>query len=173
MADKYAFDDPFLPVPAKALEADPVQTLRDLYFRVGKLEYRLEEQEAGAIADWKDALLRLIGIYDALTGLVERWGISTSAREATEVPELVSMGKQILAVLQSHQVHAIDAIGEPLDPGTSDEVGSQERADVPSGIVLREVQIGYRWPHGILRKAKVIVSRTAATDLADDATVIS
>ena len=172
MAEKFPFDEEFLPVPAEALEADTSATMRDLYFRIGTMERRLEEQQAHSVADWKETLLGLVTAYDSVTGLMERWGVSPDAQQATGVSELLAIGKQILTILQNHQVEAISTIGEPLDADSSDQAGSEERANLPSGTVLREVQIGYRWPSGLLRRAKVIASRQAPPEQSGDSTVI-
>lgn len=71
---------------------------------------------------------------------------------------VIALGKKLLAILQQHAVQAIDTIGKPFDAETSDIVSKEVRENAPPNLVLREVQTGYIWPHGLLRRAKVIVS---------------
>lgn len=172
MADKFPFDEAYLAMPAEALEADPASTMRDLYLRIGNMERRLDEQEARSVADWRETLLSLVSSYDIVTRMMERFGHSPDPHETTGLSDLIAIGKQLLAVLQNHQVQAIETIGEPLDIETSDQAGSEERASLPPGIVVREAQIGYRWPHGLLRRAKVIVSEQPLPYQKSDATVV-
>jgi len=37
-------------------------------------------------------------------------------------------------------------------------VATEPRRNVPNGIVLREKTVGYAWPHGLLRRAQVVIS---------------
>jgi len=60
--------------------------------------------------------------------------------------------------LKHHQVEPLNTIGQPLDADTCDVAGSEASEGVPAGVVLRELQIGYTWPQGLLRRAKVVVS---------------
>jgi molecular chaperone GrpE (heat shock protein) len=159
MADKFPFDEAFLPVPPEATEADPAAALRDLYYRVGHLERQLEQHSAQAIADAQELVMALVSAYDGVTRIVERWGVSENAQQAAVIREVVGLGKSILAALKEQQVEPIETMNKPLDPATSDMVGQRERGGLPSDTVIREERIGYRWRHGLLRRAQVVVSR--------------
>jgi molecular chaperone GrpE (heat shock protein) len=174
MADKFPFDEAFLPVPPEATEADPAATLRDLYYRVGHLERQLEQRDAQAAADAQELLMALVSVYDGVTRIVERWGVSENAQQAAIIREVVGLGRNILAALKQQQVETIETMNKPLDPATSDVVGHRERGGLPPDTVIREEQIGYRWRHGLLRRAQVVVSR-APDEAADEEqpTVIS
>lgn len=158
MREPFRFDDPFYPVPPSAVDADPSAAIRELSYRVAKLEHSLEEERAQAIIDLGEVLLQVASLSDDITHIIERWGVATSAQEAALVRSIVAMGKKLVAILDHHQVKPIEAIGKPVDPGTSDVVGSEPSATVPEGIALREEQIGYTWRHGLLRRVKVVVS---------------
>ena len=163
MGDKFPFDDEFYPVPPAAVDADPAAAMEDLFDRVAKLEQSLDEQREQALADLRSILLGLLSLYDQITTVIERWGIATKAQEANLIRGVVGVGKGLLAILDHYQVKPIETIGKPLDPETSDVVGTEEKENMPPGIVLREVQTGYTWPHGLLRRAKVIVSAKKGT----------
>ncbi|NLG49293.1 MAG: nucleotide exchange factor GrpE [Chloroflexi bacterium] len=75
----------------------------------------------------------------------------------------MALGRKVLAILRHHQVVAVETIGQPLNPQTSDVVGTEVRDKVPEGTVLRETQIGYMWPQGLLRRAQVVISARPRT----------
>lgn len=179
MSDEFQFEEDFYPVPPTAADADPAATMRELFYRVSRLEQSLEEQRVQARDDTKEILLDVLSLYDAVGVIVERWGVTTNAQEASLVGSVVGFGKKLLAVLERHRVKPIDTLGEPLDPATSDVVGTEVHPDMPENVVLREEQIGYTWPEGILRRAKVVVSEKGPSDqdaeeeaVADDAMVV-
>lgn len=161
MSDFFAFDEPFYPVPASAEEANPVASMRELLYRVSRLEQALEEERVQHLADTKEFLLELLSLSDDIATVVDRWGVTTKANEAVIIRSVVGLGRKLRQVLDHHQVTSLHVVGKPLDPESSDVVGSEERDSMPSGTVLREQKLGYAWPHGILRRAQVVVSRRA------------
>lgn len=175
MVDKIVFDDPFYPVPSEVLDADPARALRDLLARVSSLEGAQQAQQRQAVDEMRQAMIELLGLYDALTGIIERHGVATNAPDAVMVRALIALGRQMLALLRSHRVEPISTIGKTVDAATSDVAGSELRDNVRPGVVLRETRIGYAWPHGVLRRAEVVVSARpetasrAARDEAGDA----
>jgi molecular chaperone GrpE (heat shock protein) len=164
MSDQFQFDDEFYPVPPAAVDADPAATMRDLFFRVSRLEQSLEEQRVQATQDMKAVLLSLLSLYDDITNTIERYGVTTSAQEAAVVRSVVATGRTLLDLLGQLQVTPIDTIGKPPDPETSDVVDTEQRDGAAPNTVLREVQIGYTWPHGLLRRARVVVNRPATDE---------
>lgn len=158
MEQTFRFDDEFHPVPPTAIDADPAATIRELFYRVGKLERSLEEQRTQSIIDWQETILALLSASDDITNTVNRWGVTTNGQEAVVIRNMVGVGRKLLAILNRHQVNPIEAIGKPLDAETSDVVGREVRDKVPPNTVLREEQTGYTWPQGLLRRARVVVS---------------
>ena len=162
MSDAFRFDQPEYLLPPGAMDADPASAMRGLYGRVAALEASLHETQAQATADMGDVLAGLLSLTDQVAEIVERWGVATSAQEIALVRSVVAIGKGLHAVLARHGVQAIDTLGKPQDPATSDVVGSETRADLRQGMVLREERPGYRWGRGILRRARVVISAPAA-----------
>ena len=158
MADQYRFDEPFFPVPQAAVDADPATAMKKLLHHVGKLERSLADERLSALADLGEVLLEVASLTDDITHIIERWGVITNAQQAGMVRSVVALGKKLMEILKYHQVAPINTIGEPLDPETSDAVGTDVQEDVPANTVLREEQIGYTWAYGLLRRAKVIVA---------------
>ena len=169
MSDEFPFDDEFHPVPPTAVDADPAATMRDLFYRVARLEQSLEEERVQALADLRGILMELLSLSDDITDIVERWGVAINAQEAAVIRGVVGVGKKLLFVLKRYRVEAVDTIGQPLDPESSDVVGTEARKNVAPNTVLREVQIGYTWPEGLLRRAKVVVCANPEPDTLDEA----
>ena len=164
MSEKFSFDDEFHPIPPTAVDADPAATMRDLFYRVARLEQSLEEERVQALADVRGILMELLSLSDDVTDIVEHWGVATKAQEAAVIRGVVGLGRKLLFVLKRYQVEAIDTIGQPFDPETSDLVETEARRNVDPNTVLREVQIGYVWPQGLLRRAKVVVCANPEPD---------
>ncbi|MHB0855987.1 MAG: nucleotide exchange factor GrpE [Anaerolineae bacterium] len=169
MSDRFRFDDAFYPVPPSAVDANPAETIKGLLFRIGRLEHSLEEDTQQARADLSEAMLHLLTLSDDVTNIVERFGVSTKAQDATLVGYVVALGKKLHQVLKYYQIEAVNTLGKSVNPETSDVAGTEVRTNVPPDTVLREVQIGYTWPHGVLRRARVIVSAKVATAPTDGA----
>jgi len=158
MRHTFDFEDSFYPVPPAAVDANPATAIRDLLYRVARLEQSLGEQRVQAAADTKEMLLEFISLSDDIANIAERWGVATKAQEAALIGSVIALGRKIVAIMKHHQVEPLDTIGQPLDADTSDVAGSEASEGVPTGVVLRELQVGYTWPQGLLRRAKVVVS---------------
>ena len=158
MGHTFDCEDSFYPVPPAAVDANPATALRDLLYRVARLEQSLGEQRVQAVADFKEMLIEFISLSDDITNIAERWGVATKAQEAALIGSVIALGRKIVAILRHHHVEPINTIGQPLDPDTSDVAGIEANDGVLSGVVLREMQVGYNWPQGLLRRARVVVS---------------
>ena len=66
--------------------------------------------------------------------------------------------RKIMGELAKEQVEPIEAVGEPFDEQLHEAVMQQEVEGTAPGIVVGEVQKGYRMGDHILRHSKVIVS---------------
>lgn len=164
MSDKFRFDEELIPVPPSALDADPATAMTNLLYRVSKLEQDLAEEHQQAITDTRDLLVQITALSDDVARVVERWGITTNAREAAIMQSVVAFGRKIMTVLDYYGVKPIETLNKPLDARTSEVVGAEVRERLKPDTVLREVQIGYTWRHGLLRRARVVVSRASAEE---------
>jgi molecular chaperone GrpE (heat shock protein) len=164
MSDRFPFDEELFPVPPSAMDADPAAAMQSLLYRVSKMEQTLDEERQQAIADTRELLLQMVALSDDVTRIVERWGVTANAKEAAIMQGVVAFGKKILAILDHYGVKPIDTLAKPQNPRTSDVVGAEVRERLKPDMVLREAQIGYTWRHGLLRKARVVVSRGGPPD---------
>lgn len=71
--------------------------------------------------------------------------------------------QQLSAALSSHGLKEINPAGQKFDPNQHESISSQPSADVPDGMVLQVVRIGYSLNGRLLRPASVIVSSGPAS----------
>lgn len=67
--------------------------------------------------------------------------------------------KQFGDILKSYQVEEIKTVGEKFDPRYHEAVGEEESGEVESGMVLREVEGGYKRGEKIIKPARVIINK--------------
>ena len=61
-------------------------------------------------------------------------------------------------MLESMDVKAIEALGEPFDPNLHEALSLREAEGVESGLVIEELQTGYRLGDKVIRPSLVNVS---------------
>jgi len=76
---------------------------------------------------------------------------------------------QFQKVLSEAGITPIETVGKPFDPGLHEALMQEERADVPEGTILEELQRGFMLNDRVLRAAKVKVSRKPAEKAAESA----
>ena len=74
---------------------------------------------------------------------------------------------QMLDILKSHGVEAIDALGEKFDPSLHQAMMRKSEADREEGIVLEDFQKGYKLNGRVIRPSKVIVNKPAEEEKGD------
>ncbi|MGC9359911.1 MAG: nucleotide exchange factor GrpE [Anaerolineae bacterium] len=158
MSDPLRIDDEFIPLPPSAADADPAATMRELFFRISRLEHGMEEQRVQAATDLGEVLVEVASLTDDIHRIVERWGVSRNAQEAAMVRAVVALGRKVGKILEYHKVQPLQVVGKVADPDMCEVVESEPRGNLPPGTVLREVLTGYAWPNGLLRRARVVVS---------------
>jgi len=168
MSDPFDVSDDYIPVPPEAVDADPAQEMRKLYYRLSRVEEALEQEQAQRNLDMQQVLLQVIELSDQIGVFVQQYGVATNAMQAKMVRSVALIGQGLLLILKQQGVEAMNTIGEIVDTDVADVVGTEARANLAQGRVLREVKAGYWWPHGLLRRAQVVVvgppSRSRTTD---------
>ena len=158
----------------------PSATIEELQQRLAAAEDRFLRKEA----EFRNYRRRTEEEKVALTGLGKRlviqrfldvlddFGRSLEAAEQVEVQQEETPGpvyyalkegfelvyRKIMGELAKEQVEPIEAVGEPFDEQLHEAVMQQEVEGTAPGIVVGEVQKGYRMGDHILRHSKVIVS---------------
>jgi molecular chaperone GrpE len=150
-----------------------------LQARVAELEQAYEEQRnlyLRTLADFQNYRRRqheeierqrglLLGsLMQDLLPILDNFERALQAAEATRELEPLIEGvrmteRQIKAVLERYDIHPIIAIGQPFDPNLHEAIQRVETADYEDGIVIDEVERGYRMGERVLRPSRVIVAK--------------
>jgi molecular chaperone GrpE len=83
------------------------------------------------------------------------------------VEGIVAIDRKLRGLLESEGVTPMQAEGRPFDPHEHEAATHEETRDAPDGIVLRELQRGYRVRDRVLRPALVAVARNDTTTSSD------
>ncbi|WP_456429456.1 nucleotide exchange factor GrpE [Rhodocaloribacter sp.] len=146
------------------LESTKEQLLRRMaefqnYRRRTELEkgFLIDMGKAMVIQDMLDVLddlERSVRAAEQVENGEDRKESYTSLKEGVEL-----VYKKFRDALAKHGVEPIEAVGQPFDEEQHEAVMQQPAPEgTPPGIVLQELQKGYRMGDRILRHAKVIVS---------------
>nr|WP_302104451.1 nucleotide exchange factor GrpE [Polycladomyces sp. WAk] len=112
-----------------------------------------EESDKYAVAPLAEAILPVV---DNLERALAAGGNATDAKALHEGVEMVY--RQLLQVLRQVGVEPIEAVGQPFDPHLHNAVMQEEASGTEPGIVVAELQKGYRFKDRVLRPAMVKVS---------------
>lgn len=100
----------------------------------------------------------LLPVVDNFDRALSAWGAVDNA-DATDLKAGIEMvQRQLLSVLQSYGVEAMNDVGQPFDPNVHEAVMQAPADETQAGIVLEEFQKGYRLHDKVLRPAMVKVS---------------
>lgn len=69
---------------------------------------------------------------------------------------------QFQDILKGYGVEEIEAVGQPFDPNVHEAMLEVESKELPAGIVIEEMEKGYRLRERVMRPARVVVSKGAA-----------
>ncbi len=72
---------------------------------------------------------------------------------------LQAIRRKMLAVLEREGVVPFNSVGEPFNPELHEAVASEKTDAYEPGVVVEEVQRGYRWGDAVLRPARVRVTQ--------------
>ncbi|MDN4594783.1 nucleotide exchange factor GrpE [Polycladomyces subterraneus] len=112
-----------------------------------------EESAKYAMAPLAEAILPVV---DNLERALAAGGNAADAKALHEGVEMVY--RQLLQVLRQVGVEPIESVGQPFDPHLHNAVMQEETSDTEPGIVIAELQKGYRFKDRVLRPAMVKVS---------------
>lgn len=66
---------------------------------------------------------------------------------------------QLLGVLKESGVEPVDAMGQLFDPNLHEALSQEETTEVEEGIVVQQVQRGYKLNDRLVRPARVVVAK--------------
>jgi molecular chaperone GrpE len=102
----------------------------------------------------------LLPVFDNFERAIQHAESSPEAKAVAEGLRIVL--KQFQTTLEKIGIQRINAVGQPFDPTVHEAIQHLESADQPAGVVLYEVQPGYRMGDHLVRAAMVVVSKGPA-----------
>ncbi len=159
-----------------ALDEQEIEAMR---VRLQEMERELEEQRdlyLRTLADFQNyrrrhqdemerGRLRLLeSLMEELLPILDNFERALQAAEATRQLEPLLEGvrlteRQIKALLARYDIHPIVAVGQPFDPNLHEAIQRIETDEYEDGIIVDEVERGYRIGERVLRPSRVIVAR--------------
>jgi len=134
----------------------------DRYLRVSaefeNYKKRVEKEKSETYKFANENLLRdLIPVLDNLERALEHGREADNSKALLEGIEMTYKG--FWAVMEKHGISRVEAMGEEFDPNHHEAVMVQEDVQSPPGVVISQLQTGYRLHNRLVRPAMVVVSK--------------
>jgi molecular chaperone GrpE len=146
------------PPEIEALQAQ-VRSEHDMYLRsladFDNYRRRTEREVAGAVQRGKrDLILAFLEVVDSFDRALQQVGdASTSLVEGLE-----AVHRKTLGMLETQGVTPYNSVGETFNPALHEAVASIPSTQYAPGVVVDELERGYRAGDAVLRPARVRVS---------------
>lgn len=163
------------PAPEMALEAEVEKLKQELEkYKVHAEQYRemhlraladLENYRRRARKEKEDALkYAAVPLLEDLLPVLDNFERALDAADQTRDAAVLQEGiemvyRQFLNVLSQAGLTLIEAEGQPFNPHEHNAVMQVETDQVESGIVVEEIQAGYRYKDRVIRPSMVKVSK--------------
>ncbi|MEI6338842.1 MAG: nucleotide exchange factor GrpE [Verrucomicrobiota bacterium] len=158
--------------PAEQAEPEPAETAVDPLVEVEKfrdlaLRSRAElENYRKRVGREKEDAIRYANtsLLESLLPILDNFELGLNAAKNTAdaagiIHGLGMVRKQLEDFLRDHGVEILDAEGKPFDPNLHDAVAEEASADVPEGLVIRQLRRGFKLKDRLIRPATVVVSK--------------
>jgi molecular chaperone GrpE len=138
---------------------EEVRREHDMYLRAladfDNYRRRVERERARAADSGKrEVILSLLDVLDGFdNALRQAGGGRSSISEGVRL-----LHRKLLGLLETHGVTPFNSVGESFDPEKHEAVGSVETDEFDSGVIVEELQRGYRKGEEVLRPARVRVA---------------
>ncbi len=100
-------------------------------------------------------ILRFLPVVDSFDLAIEK--IPEKLKKDENVKGLFQIRKKMLDFLRTEGVSSFESLNEKFNPELHDVVESVEKKGVDSGVIIKEIQKGYKIKNKLLRPAKVKV----------------
>jgi molecular chaperone GrpE len=110
----------------------------------------------------ENLLKDLLPVLDNLERALEHGKEVDDPKALLEGVELTLKG--FWAVLEKYGISSVAALGEAFDPHHHEAVMVQENSETPAGVIISQLQKGYRLHDRLVRPAMVIVSKKPETN---------
>jgi molecular chaperone GrpE len=113
-----------------------------------------------AFARGRDSAVKdLLPVFDNLERATSHAGDASDAKALAEGLRIVL--KQFADTLEKMGVSRVSTVGSPFDPSVHEAIQQIPSTEHPAGVIVAEVQAGYRAGKNLIRAAMVVVSRGA------------
>jgi len=102
-------------------------------------------------------ILKILPILDNFE--IAEKNLSENLKNDKNIKGILQIKTQILEFLKNQGVKEIKSLGEKFDPQFHEVIEEIEVKDKEPGIVVEEVQKGYKFHERVLRPAKVKISK--------------
>jgi molecular chaperone GrpE len=103
-----------------------------------------------------DVVSRLLPILDDFERALET--VPEEISDHTWFEGVALVHRKLRSILEGVHIERIDAVGKPFDPNVHEAVLQEESDEYASGIVMKELQSGYRLNDRVIRPAMVVVA---------------
>lgn len=115
------------------------------------------ERQAAYLRAAGDILTQQLDVLDDLERALE--GRPTEGEPGVWADGIELVRRKLLALLDSHGVETINAIGQPFDPNYHEAISHEDTDEAKPGYVIDVVKQGYRMGDRVLRPALVRVAK--------------
>ncbi|HWB61129.1 MAG TPA: nucleotide exchange factor GrpE [Chthoniobacteraceae bacterium] len=117
-----------------------------------------------AAREKEDAVKYANGSFlERLIPILDNFDMGMTAARGDKNSQIVAgmemVAKQFQDFLAESGVQTIDAVGQKFDPNVHEAIAQEASADVPEGVVIRQMRKGYKLKDRLLRPANVVVSK--------------
>ncbi len=147
-------------------QLEECQRLKDEYLvgwqraRADFLNYKKEEIERiGEFLKYaaEEFVLKILPVLDNFDVAAKK--LPESLKDEENVKGILQIKTQLQDFLKSQGLEEIKTMGEKFDPNFHETVGEVEIKDKESGIIIEEIQKGYKINGRLLRPAKIKVTK--------------
>ena len=124
------------------------------------INYKNEEMERiqGFIKIAKERLLfEMLPILDSFD--IAENNIPKELKENDNIKGLIQIKKQLTDFLRKNGIEEIKSIGEKFDPRYHEVMEEVEKENVEKGVIIEEIQKGYKIGDRVFRPAKVKIAK--------------
>ncbi|MFY9554940.1 MAG: nucleotide exchange factor GrpE [Blastocatellia bacterium] len=112
------------------------------------------ERGSAARAGKRELIISLLPVLDSFDRALQHIGDKPSPM----YEGFLAIHRKLMSLLEAQGVTPFDSVGETFDPELHEAIGSVQSDEYEPGVVVDEVQRGYRWGDELLRPARVRVA---------------
>jgi molecular chaperone GrpE len=151
-------------MPTETTELERLQeqllTEHEMYLRAladfDNYRRRVErESQNTARSGKREIILSLLEVLDGFDRVFQH----AEKNQSAPWEGVQAIHRKLLAVLQAQGIAAFESVGQKFDPALHEAIAAVEANGNPSGVIVEDLQRGYRWGDEVLRPARVRVAQ--------------